>query len=257
MSEGSTRDTTTPSKSKLRPLNPSALAWTVEGRTPSPTPQVQHQPAALNANPYYPQGQASQNDIANMQELTAARGTVAVTPKPVLTAVLLSLLDDYPGLAPVIRYRCERGVAGLMSHTQNASGSGSGSPWPQGEAATVSPPLTRRRSGRSLRDDDQQELCTRHNNMRPIKHLQQCPNGHLECIPGFHCLVDSREGSAVPSNAITPIKDRGISGTIVAPVPLTTATSPPPAQDDGHSDLDIARLQTLLETVRLVHGEHS
>ena len=254
--------------SKVKPLNPNALVWSVEGRV-SPAPALaaaqgpQPQQAVPSSQPTHftpfqgkpmtppahhlrpvspgtipPPHMASVDEIAAVQlqqEFLHARNVVQVTPRPALVAVLLSLLDDMPHLAATVRYRCERGTAVVTGQSPGAPPMSWGM-----ESAGTTPPSQQRRRSRH-RDEEQQELCGIHGSMRALKHLQFNPaTGHYECVHGFHCLVDnhnSREGSAAPSNSVTPKKEEKRR---------TEAAEPA---------VDVARLQNLLESVRLAHPE--
>ncbi|CAG9573595.1 conserved hypothetical protein [Leishmania major strain Friedlin] len=129
-----------------------------------------------------------------------------------LLTVLMSLLNDYPTtLVQPIRMRVEQ----VLAHQMSPSASGrvavpgrrvsefvpnsSAAPWTpsnmRGSAAptpTTNSTTPSHRRGRGHKGkEEEQEICSIHNNLRAMKHLQlNVSTGLYECIHGFHCLVD-------------------------------------------------------------------
>lgn len=68
-------------------------------------------------------------------------------------------------------------------------------------APSASPSPTKRKGGAGNRlhknhKEEEQALCSRHAQLRPLKHLQRNEETHQwECIHGYHCLVESPKGS--------------------------------------------------------------
>jgi hypothetical protein len=130
-----------------------------------------------------------------------------------LLTVLMSLLNDYPTtLVQPIRVRVEQVLAQQMSPSANSRPSNSlrkpgsnfvpnssAAPWaPSNVHGSAAPTPTANsssgghRRGRGHKGkEEEQEMCSLHNNMRAMKHLQlNQATGLYECIHGFHCLVD-------------------------------------------------------------------
>ena len=189
-------------------------------------------------------------------EFIHTRNIIGHVQRPALVAVLQSLMDDFPQLAPVIRVRCEKAMAYVMSQQQQAAQGFGGSTPPYDSVPT--PPGSNRKSGshnRSRRDEEQ-DTCGIHGTTRAVKHLNyNLATMRWECIPGFHCLVEGGR-SGTPSSSTTPVvgtspvKARRSSGAPLAPL------TPPPADHDhdrheGSSpQVDINSLETLLQSLR-------
>lgn len=316
-----------------KPLNPTAIAFESRGSAAS-TPPPPAMPNSIDQAPsWVPQqlppslsqgpssveggnGGSGALPLDPQQQATAEREfmiTRALLPhvaRPALVAVLASILDDFPQLAPMIRYRCDRAMSAVVAQQQQQAAMQLSSP-PHGmtgggdmspQCGSVTPPgLPRRQSrggagvgGRHAREDEVLEYCAVHGNMRPLKHLVYRPAlGNYECIHGFHCL----ESSTPNSMSTTPIKDPAMQNhyhantTSMGPAPLdaggaapanrAAATPPstldlfngnpsamfggsawqpqpslPSHQDDLHGD-DVAKLQSLLRSVRSMHDDGS
>eukprot|EP00744_Colponema_vietnamica_P010607 GILI01014977.1.p1 GENE.GILI01014977.1~~GILI01014977.1.p1 ORF type:complete len:457 (-),score=102.91 GILI01014977.1:217-1587(-) len=144
----------------------------------------------------------------------AAKAAVHNAPRPVLAALLNSILDDYPTLGPIIKYRYERAISAvatqqLMAQQQQQQqqlppniGYWAGGGSLQTSNGNDSPSRKRSFRGRGGHEDDQQQICGVHGALRSIKHLRIADNGMFECVPGFHCLESSKENS----NCVSPVK---------------------------------------------------
>lgn len=143
----------------------------------------------------------------------AARAAVHNAPRPVLAALLTSILDDYPALGPLVKYRYERAMSAvatqqLIAQQQqqqipSAAGYwGGGGSMQNNSVGNDSPSRKRSFRGRGGHEDDQQQICGVHGALRSIKHLRLTDNGLFECVPGFHCLESSKENS----NCVSPVK---------------------------------------------------
>jgi hypothetical protein len=265
-------------------------------------------------------GRAQAQQVQQLQqEFAFTRSMLPHVQRPALVAVLTSILDDFPQLAPLIRYRCDKAMAAVIQQQQqqqylsspsqggtpawggvaelhNVAGIGSQLGSPQACGGSVTPPSQRKYRGRTgagagrgggipgMGDEEHQDVCGVHGTLRPLKHLVFQPNtGMYECIHGFHCL----ENSNPPSLCATPQKHTHMpSATIIttahhliggAPDPSTDhvwplhqqrqqhhTPSPPSAvytmhngtehtarpSSAPHQDVDVAKLQDLLLSVR-------
>ncbi|KAG5479497.1 hypothetical protein LSCM1_04763 [Leishmania martiniquensis] len=162
-----------------------------------------------------------------------------------LLTVLMSLLNDYPTtLVQPIRMRVEQ----VLAHQMSPSASGrvtmpgrrandfvpnsSAAPWtpsnmrgnaPLTPMANSTTPSHRRGRGHKGKEEEQ-EMCSIHNNMRAMKHLQlNASTGLYECIHGFHCLVDG------PADASSK---RASTASAMSPsAPASRANGPAPSVD--------------------------
>ncbi|KAG5479886.1 hypothetical protein LSCM4_05894 [Leishmania orientalis] len=162
-----------------------------------------------------------------------------------LLTVLMSLLNDYPTtLVQPIRMRVEQ----VLAHQMSPSASGrvtmpgrrvnefvpnsSAAPWtPSNMRGSAAPtpmassttPSHRRGRGHKGKEEEQ-EMCSIHNNMRAMKHLQlNVSTGLYECIHGFHCLVDG------PADASSK---RASTASAMSPsAPVSRANGPAPSVD--------------------------
>lgn len=162
-------------------------------------------------------------------EFLYTRSLLPHVQRPALVAVLTSILDDYPQLAPLIQYRCDKAMAAVLQQQQQqhpygvtspSSGGWTGAEYPAAppmQAGTpqvggITPPSQRKLGGHrgnrggglgAPHDDDRHEVCGVHGTLRPLKHLIfQQNTGTYECVHGFHCL----ESSNPPSMCTTPQK---------------------------------------------------
>lgn len=174
------------------------------------------------------------------------------SPNALLT-VLMSLLNDYPTtLVQPIRARVEQVLAQQMSPSANSRPATSArkpgssfvpnsgaAPWtPSNVHGSAAPTPTanstpgghRRGRGHKGREEEQ-EMCSIHNNMRAMKHLQlNQSTGLYECVHGFHCLVDG------PAD-VSPKRNAGAAAAAAAAATSSQSNSvsrgsnPPPSGD--------------------------
>ncbi|CAJ1024296.1 hypothetical protein, conserved [Leishmania lindenbergi] len=170
-----------------------------------------------------------------------------------LLTVLMSLLTDYPTtLVQPIRMRVEQVLAHQMSPAApgrvTVSGrrvsdfvpNSSAAPWTpssmRGSAAptpTANSTTPSHRRGRGHKGkEEEQEMCSIHNNLRAIKHLQlNVSTGLYECIHGFHCLVDGPAGAspkrATTTLAVSPSVPISRTNDPASPVESQPFVSPP------------------------------
>ncbi|KPA78358.1 hypothetical protein ABB37_06482 [Leptomonas pyrrhocoris] len=166
-----------------------------------------------------------------------------------LLTVLMSLLNDYPTtLVQPIRVRVEQVLAQQMSPSASSRPSNSArkpgnnfvpnssaAPWTpsnvhgsaaQTPTASGTPGGHRRGRGHKAKEEEQ-EMCSIHNNMRAVKHLQMNPaTGLYECIHGFHCLVEG-QADVSPRRATTATTPSAANGGSRGSNPLTSAESQP------------------------------
>lgn len=275
-----------PRRSPPKPLNPTAIAFESRGNASTPPPPLPTGQDVTSSGSWSVQPTQARSDATTQltpsqmeREFQLARALLPHVARPALVAVLASILDDFPTLAPVVRHRCDRAMAAVVAQQQHVvqhpqSGSctpqlhsyGGGDVSPQ--CGSVTPPgqLRQRASrggtamGRHTRDDDMQEYCAVHGNMRPLKHLVYRPSqGNYECVHGFHCL----ESSTPSSLSTTPVKDMTKPTTSsVGPAPLGQGhnesqnrpfwSQPARPPNDADADIDVEKLQSLLRNVRAV-----
>ena len=145
-----------------------------------------------------------------------------------IVAVLLSLIEDYPSLAPTIRVRCEKAMTAVMSRPDNVGRSPVPlqSPW---HVSDTTPPGSSKRSKPAHRHEEGHEVCSIHNVTRSLKHLiYNAATQQYECIQGYHCLVDQGTPQLLPHDK-----------------PLLS----PERQDEA----EVLRLESLLNDLRLSH----
>eukprot|EP00796_Vickermania_ingenoplastis_P010100 gene10100-7067_t len=138
---------------------------------------------------------------------------ISQAPRQVLTMVLHSLLDDYREalLGPIsARLEVATNRASLSSPINPASlGTGLGTNLRTPHRISPRPSNTstpsHRKGGRAHKNkEEEQDMCSVHHSLRAVKHLQVNPNtGNLECIHGFHCLVDTPATSPNNGSALT------------------------------------------------------
>lgn len=176
------------------------------------------------------------------QAFAETKMIVAQAPRQVLVSVLHSLLDDYADtlLGPV-NARLEMAVnrASLTSPMNPGTG---GVRTPH-HVQVISPrasntPTPSHRKGRPHKNkEEEQEMCSVHHSMRALKHLQLNPaTGSMECIHGFHCLVDtptphtteSPHQFSILTSTPTPTPTPKTSGLRYTEEGTGSSTSPPP-----------------------------
>lgn len=224
-------------------------------------------------------------NLPNEREFIQARSIIQEANRPILVALLTSIVDDFPAMANLIRHRYERAVSVMngtplyseapkaeappaplqmhdsqsqpppqpqpqrpppaalsnarnpfyvqpstFSHTQFYGSQGvyvgpnqfapattpyrqspppasGGMPPNGGMQHQRMPPHQQGRfakgrlSGSGI---DEQDMCAVHGAMRSVKHLHRSDSGHFACIPGFHCLENSKNNSTSP----TPTKEQ-------------------------------------------------
>ncbi|GET88421.1 hypothetical protein, conserved [Leishmania tarentolae] len=179
-----------------------------------------------------------------------------------LLTVLMSLLNDYPTtLVQPIRVRVEQ----VLAHQMSPSASGrvampgrrasefvpnsSAAPWtPSNMHGSTAPTPTansatpNHRRGRGHKGkEEEQEMCSIHNNLRAKKHLYlNVSTGLYQCIHGFHCLVDgptdaspkrlSTESAVSPSTSTSRANGPAPSADIQPFVPPPAMVSPGSAE---------------------------
>ncbi|KPI84202.1 hypothetical protein ABL78_6742 [Leptomonas seymouri] len=201
-----------------------------------------------------------------------------------LLTVLMSLLNDYPTtLVQPIRARVEQVLAHPMSPSVSSRQSNSvrkpgsnfvpnsgAAPWTpsnmhgsaaQTPTANGTPGAHRRGRGHKGKEEEQ-EMCSIHNNMRAMKHLQlNLATGLYECIHGFHCLVDGpvdvspkREATTTPSvpNGATRSSNPPPSGDGQPFVPATLQPPPPPPQQQQQAKSETRFSATEVQALRML-----
>jgi hypothetical protein len=252
-------------------------------------PQYGGHPQQYDGHPPPPQPHymsAEEQAMANEREFLHLRGMLPHVPAPALVAVLQSLLDDFPQLTPIVRSRCE---AATFIQQPPMGGGGQWQPDPASVAhplsQTTTPPGAAGRSNRSRRagrGDDEYQPCAVHGGMRAAKHLSfNAMAQQFECIPGFHCLESSNKSTPMKTSMKATPQPQAYSGTSTPPPqwtpahlpapavspmvpsgrrlsvlsvgsdhPLHRSPQPEPASDDGLSDAEVCRLETLLTTLK-------
>lgn len=133
------------------------------------------------------------------QAYAETRLAISRAPRRVLMLVLNSLLDDYGDhLLASISAKLEAAVAvSTGSPMRSAASATARTPQRMGSNSSLSTPHKKSKSYKG-KEEEEQEMCTVHNTMRSMKHLQPNPaTGRMECIHGFHCLVDTPVASSL------------------------------------------------------------
>ncbi|CAD2221099.1 hypothetical protein AGDE_15085 [Angomonas deanei] len=219
------------------------------------------------------------------QDYLATRNTLQHCSRYVLLSVLTTLLDEYPmQLTVPIRMRLEQALMqrqGMVTSPNNNASNcssnrkapafqanpaadGAAASWgnaPNGQTSNPISPYNNQspnhRKPRHKNKEEDQELCSVHQSMRALKHLQKNPQtGLYECVHGFHCLV---EGGSSPSKPAHQSYNNSASNHVAA------FNSGPPDQLKGFSAVhvdsnadadrydegqDLKELQDLLQSVR-------
>lgn len=198
------------------------------------------------------------NALVDKDTFIAAKASIHNAPRPVLAAILASILDDYHQLAPIIKFRFDRAMSAVANQQQQqqqqmlvqqqiplptSNGFWGGAQHSMGmvggATSSGSNSPARKRSFRGRGGEDEQQLCGVHGALRSAKHLRVSDNGTMyECVPGFHCL----ETSASNSNGASPTKgDRemsahGLQASAGPFVPHRASFSSPPTPPPGTMD---------------------
>ena len=191
------------------PSNTSNSNFFVASASPS-SPQSTTSPSPPGTAPTPPN--LGLGGAVDREVFVAARAAVHNAPRPVLAALLTSILDDHPALAPIIKHRYERAISAVATQQQMMAQQQippTGAYWsgmpqqqpPVTSSGSNSPSRKRSFRGRGGHEEEQQ-VCGVHGAVRSIKHLRIADGGIFECVPGFHCLETSKDNS----NCVSPTK---------------------------------------------------